>query len=430
LQSHDEVDAGRRHDRRALADVGASRQDAGGNTKKTNDRGIGPMTDFSRRGVIGGGAALAGGLAVLGGQAAAQTAPAATGTEGTGLAPPSATFPSFRFPLGEIAAQKVYPGGWRKEANAKNFPPSVAFAGVLMELKPGGLRELHWHANAAEWAYVIDGNCRITVIDPGGKSEVLTLAAGDVWFFPRGHGHSIEGLGPAGTTFVLVFDDGAFSEFATFSITDWLAHTPVEVLAKNLGVPASTFANFPKEEVYISLGAAPGPMPWPPAPGSLDTPPLTHGYHLLGQEPRRYKGGTVRLVSEKEFPISTTMTGALITLEPGALREMHWHPNADEWQLYLAGTGRMTVFGSAGRASTDRFVKLDVGYVPRGCGHYIENVGDDELQVLLVLNSGTYEEISLAQWLAANPAALRANNFSVPESTFDAMPKGEVFIAG
>ena len=335
------------------------------------------MTEFSRRGVIGGSAALAGGLAMLVGQASAQTASEPPAAPQTG-APASAPFPSFRFPLGSITAQKQYPGGWGKEVNAQNFPPSESFAGVLMELKPGGLRELHWHANAAEWAYVIDGACRITVIDPGGGSETLDLAAGDVWFFPRGHGHSIEGLGPSGTTFVLVFDNGAFSEFATFSITDWLAHTPVKVLAKNLGVPVSTFAAFPKEEAYISLGAPPGAAPWPPAPGSLDTPPLTHGYHLLGQQPRRYPGGTVRLVSEKEFPISASMTGALITLEPGALREMHWHPNADEWQLYLAGTGQMTVFGSAGRASTDRFGEFDVGYVPRGCGHYIENVGDDE----------------------------------------------------
>ena len=389
------------------------------------------MTEFSRRGVIGGGAALAGGLAMLANTAAAQSSGEAAAT-----LPPeeilgkSAPFRSFRFPLGSITAQKQYPGGWGKEVNAQNFPSSVAFAGVLMELKPGGLRELHWHANAAEWAYVIDGNCRITVIDPSGKSEVLTLSAGDVWFFPRGHGHSIEGLGPNGTTFVLVFNDGTFSEFATFSITDWFAHTPLDVLAKNLGVPVSTFADFPKQEAYISLGAVPGPIPWPPAPGTLDTPPLTHGYHLLAQEPRTYGGGTIRLVSQKEFPISDSMAGALITLKPGALREMHWHPNADEWQLYLAGTGQMTVFGSAGRATTDRFGKYDVGYAPRGCGHYIENVGDDELQLLIVLNSGTYEEISVTQWLASNPKSLLAHNFSVPETAFDGIPKGEVFIAG
>lgn len=385
------------------------------------------MNEVSRRDLIGG-AALAGGLVATVATAAAETAGAAAPAAAADAGKPE-PFPSFRYPLGAQPKQKDYPGGWAKEANVHNFPPSKAFAGVLMYLAPGGLRELHWHANAAEWAYVIDGNCRITVIDPEGQSETLDFTAGDVWFFPRGHGHSIQGLGPAGTTFVLVFDNGGFSEFGTFSITDWLGHTPTEVLAKNFGVPADRFANFPREEVYIALGPVPPALPAFFPPASLDSPPLGHRYPLLAQKPRTYAGGSIRLVSEKEFPISATMTGALLVLEPGGLRELHWHPNADEWQLYLKGTSRMTVFGSGGRASTDSFGVNDVGYVPRGYGHYIENVGTEEAQVLLVLNSGTYEEISLTDWVASNPELLLATNFSVPEKTFDGFPTGEVFIA-
>ena len=96
----------------------------------------------------------------------------------------------------------------------------------------------------------------------------------------------------------------------------------------------------------------------------------------------------MRVVSEREFPISTTMTGALLRIKPGGLRELHWHPNADEWQYYVAGRARMTVFGSHGRARTEEFGAGDVGYVPTGYGHYIENVGTDELEVLLALNNG------------------------------------------
>ena len=64
------------------------------------------------------------------------------------------------------------------------------------------------------------------------------------------------------------------------------------------------------------------------------------------QKPDVFAGGTMRAVSELEFPISTTITGALLIIEPGALRALHWHPNAAEWQLYLKGSGRVTVFGS------------------------------------------------------------------------------------
>ena len=101
------------------------------------------------------------------------------------------------------------------------------------------------------------------------------------------------------------------------------------------------------------------------------------------------------------------MTGAILIIEPGGLRELHWHPHAAEWQYYVRGSGRMTVFGSHGRARTDEFGAGDVGYVPQGYGHYIENTGSDELEVVAVFNNGTYELISITGWMAgqSRPAA-------------------------
>jgi oxalate decarboxylase len=333
--------------------------------------------------------------------------------------------PSFCFHLGAVAAE-TFAGGTAKEANVEGFPVSDKLAGVYMTLEPGALRELHWHANAAEWAYVIEGRCRVTTIDPLGLSEVVDFGPGDVWYFPRGHGHSIQGIGPGTCTFILVFDNGYFSEFGTFSISDWLGHTPADVLARNFGLPASTFADFPKSEVYIATGPVPAALPQEPAPGSLNQVPLTHRYQLLAQAPERFTGGTMRVVSEREFPISSTMTGALLVIKPGGLRELHWHPNAAEWQYYLKGNGRMTVFGSHGRARTDDFAAGDVGYVPQGFGHYIENTGEIDLEVVLVLNNATYQSISITSWMSSTPDLLLATNFKVPEATFAAFPSGEV----
>jgi oxalate decarboxylase len=336
-----------------------------------------------------------------------------------------AELPSFRFPLGTLAP-KIFDGGTAKEATVAEFPVSDKLAGVYMVLEPGALRELHWHANAAEWAYVIDGRCRVTTIDPQGQSEIADFGPGDVWYFPRGHGHSIQGIGPGSCTFLLVFDNGYFSEFGTFSISDWLGHTPPEVLALNFGVPAVSFANFPKGEVYIAKGPVPAPLPQEPAPGSVNRGALTHRYQMLAQAPEHFAGGTMRIVSMREFPISSTMTGALLVIKPGGMRELHWHPHAAEWQFYVRGSGRMTVFGSHGRARTDEFGLGDVGYVPQGYGHYIENTGDDVLEVVLVLNNGTYQSISITAWMAATPDLLLATNFRVPEAVFAAFPKGEV----
>ncbi len=339
------------------------------------------------------------------------------------------TLPSFRYPLKE-ATPRTFDGGWAKEATVKNFPVSQNIAGVEMLLKPGALRELHWHANAAEWAYVISGHCRITVIDPENRVEIKDIGPGDVWYFPRGHGHSIQGVGTEDCRFILVFDNGAFSDFATFSISDWIAHTPPEVLAKNFKMSASQFANFPKKEVYIAQGPVPPALPTDLPPFTQIAPPLTHKYSLGAQQGQLWAGGRFQLVSQKQFPISTTMTGAIQTLNPGGgLREMHWHPNADEWQYYISGHARMTVFGSGGRSRLEEFGPGDVGYVPQGYGHYIENASETgEMRnaccVELRRLSGDFT-ISVDGFQSAR---LLGTNFKVPAKMFDSLPQSNPFI--
>jgi hypothetical protein len=89
-----------------------------------------------------------------------------------------------------------------------------------MRLNAGGVRELHWH-KAAEWAYMLYGAARITAVDGEGRNFVDDVSVGDLWYFPSGIPHSIQGLGPDGCEFLLVFDDGSFDEdeLATASLS-------------------------------------------------------------------------------------------------------------------------------------------------------------------------------------------------------------------
>ena len=336
--------------------------------------------------------------------------------------------PTFKFEL-EKSKGKVIGGSFGKEATVEQLPISKGIAGVSMQLEPGAMRELHWHATAAEWAFVLEGRVRTTVIQPDGLAETNDFGPGDVWYFPRGHGHMLECLGDKSCHFILIFDNGYFSEFGTFSITDWLGHAPKALLAKNFGLPESAFDGFPKDEVYFARGAKPPVEQSIPLQGRK-LPPHTHKYELLEQPPHaEFKGGREWRVDASRFPISKTVTGVILDLEPGALRELHWHPTADEWDYVIDGTVSITLFGSHGRFRTETLEKGDVAYLPQGYGHSIENVGDKKCRILIGFNTGVYETIDLSQWLAGNPADVLATNFGKPAALFDKFPKMDVFIA-
>src|SRR5271170_1624476 len=208
--------------------------------------------------------------------------------------------PTFKFAL-EKSKGKVIGGSSGKEATVEELPISKGIAGVSMRLEPGAMRELHWHATAAEWAFVLEGRVRTTVIDPQGRAETNDFKPGDVWLFPRGHGHMLECLGNEPCHFILIFDNGYFSEFGTFSISDWISRASKPLLAKNFGVPESAFEGFPKEQVYFARGAVPPEKPSAPLQG-WKLPPLTHKYQLLAQPPHRvFRGGREWRVDSTTF---------------------------------------------------------------------------------------------------------------------------------
>jgi oxalate decarboxylase len=320
-----------------------------------------------------------------------------------------------------LAHNRLEAGGWAREVTARELPISTTIAGVNMRLAPGGVRELHWHKQA-EWAYMLDGRARITAIDQDGRNFADDVGIGDLWYFPAGIPHSIQGL-QEGCEFLLAFDDGNFSENATFLISDWFAHTPKEVLAKNFGVSESDFDTIPDQELYIFQAQVPGPL----ASNRVHDPagPVlrTFSHHMLAQEPIRTKKGTVRIADSTNFPVSTTIAAALVEVEPGGMRELHWHPNNDEWQYYIEGYGRMTVFASGGKARTFNYQAGDVGYVPFAMGHYIENIGDTNLRFLELFKSGHYADLSLNQWMALTPPELVQAHLHLNKKVMDTLQK-------
>lgn len=336
----------------------------------------------------------------------------------------SGTIPNLKFSFA-TARNRLTTGGWAREVTIRELPIATAMAGVNMRLKPGGIRELHWHKES-EWAFMLAGRARITAVDQDGRNFIDDVGPGDLWNFPAGIPHSIQAL-DEGCEFLLVFDDGDFSENKTLLLTDWLAHTPKEVLAKNFGMPESVFEKVPKERWIF-----PGKITKTLKEDSIKSPtgkiPVSYSYRLLEQKPIKVEGGQVRIVDSSNFHAAKTIAAALVEVQPGGLRELHWHPNSDEWQYYIKGRGRMTVFAGSGAARTFDYQAGDVGYIPLAMGHYIENLGDEPLVFLEIFRSDHFADISLSQWLGVIPPELVEAHLNVDRKFTDKLPKSKPVI--
>lgn len=335
------------------------------------------------------------------------------------------TVPNLKFSYA-AARNRLASGGWAREITVRELPIATTLAGVNMRLQPGGIRELHWHKEA-EWAYMIAGKARVTAVDAEGRVFIDDVGVGDLWNFPAGIPHSIQGL-EGGCEFLLVFDDGSFSENETFLITDWLAHTPTDVLRQNFGLDdaaLSRLPNDPDKQRWIFPAEVPGALSADQA--ATETPegraPTSYIYRMLNQAWVKVSGGQARIVDSRNFPAATTIAAALVEIEPGGLREMHWHPNNDEWQYYLSGRGRMTVFASSGKARTFDFQAGDVGYVPFAMGHYVKNTGTEPLVFLEMFRSPYFADISASQWLGVLPPELVKAHLNADDHAVAALPK-------
>ncbi len=326
----------------------------------------------------------------------------------------------------ELTHKRLTGGGWTHQVTQRELPPSMELAGVNMRLTAGSFRELHWHTSN-EWSIMLAGKARVTLMQTDGKMFVDDVQAGDLWYFPAGLPHSIQGLEGDGCEFLLVFDDGKFSENDTFLLSEMLAHTPPEIVQKNMGWTRQEWDKLPETQLYIFPAEE---------PDSLDADKRFLGQHIerelqytfhgmsTMQPHQETAGGATRIVDSTNFPISKSIAAAMVTLKPGAIRELHWHPSGSEWQYWIKGKGRMTVVLTGARARTMDFNAGDVGYVPSMAMHYIENTGTEDLIYLEMFKSNAYGSVSMNEWIARMPDKMAEAHLKLPIATIRRAPQG------
>ncbi|KAI6116236.1 putative oxalate decarboxylase/oxidase [Pisolithus sp. B1] len=332
------------------------------------------------------------------------------------LAPPTTDnggVPNFKWPF-SLSRNRLQTGGWAREQNINDVPSATDIAGVNMRLEAGAIREMHWHSIAE--VYLAD------------------VGPGDLWYFPPGFPHSIQAKNTTeeGAEFLLIFDSGSFSEDSTFLLTDWLAHVPKEVIAKNFQVDASAFDRLPSHELYIF----PSEPPTPDVASDMVVPndtPVPYTFPLSQVNGTKTAGGTYKVVDSTTFTAATTICAAEVTVEAGGMRELHWHPTEPEWTYFISGEARITVYASSSNARTSDFQAGDIAYIPPSFGHYIENTGNTTLKFLEIFKSGMvrlvchgqaantclglFRDISLSQWLALTPPELVKAHLRVDDAT-------------
>ena len=329
----------------------------------------------------------------------------------------------------DITPKRLEAGGLTHQVTERELQASKDLAGVNMRLTAGSFRELHWHL-ADEWAIMLTGKARVSVMQPDGKMFIDDIGPNDLWYFPAGYPHSIQGLEGQGCEFLLVFDQGNFSEDDTFLLSEFLAHIPPEVVEKNTTWTRQEWDQLPATDLYIFNAELPGP---------LEDDKKFLGHNLETKNKYTFKlsemkptvnntGGTAKVVDSSNFPVSLKIAAAQVTLKPGAIRELHWHPNVSEWQYWMSGKGRMTIVTAEGKARTMDFNANDVGFVPSMAGHYIENTGTEDLVFLEMFKTDHYMEISLNEWIARMPDKMAMAHLKLPLNVIRRAPQQKSII--
>ncbi|KAF8417931.1 Bicupin, oxalate decarboxylase/oxidase [Tirmania nivea] len=307
-----------------------------------------------------------------------------------------------------LSNRKLVDGGWVREQLVTDLPPSKDIAAAQVHLKKGAIRELHWH-RVAEWGMVLNGSIIVSTVNETGESNVFEAKQWDMWYFPKGVSHTLQGVQDAGNEFLLCFDDGNFEALGTtFHIVDWLVHAPPEVLAKNFGVDKSVFDKLPPKNPYVQSGK------------------VTNSTRALVKNESKYlysapmikdwannTAGEWLIVDKTNFPILNSLAATVVILRPGKMRELHWNTNGDEWIYFHSGKGRATVYMGSTLARTFDFEPGDTAVFPDNAAHYIENTGKVDLVWVEVFKDNMIKDVSLSQWLAFTPPDLVADILNV-----------------
>ncbi len=323
---------------------------------------------------------------------------------------------SHLFSLGSMKPQKVCSGGVRADVSADTLPVLHGLALSLLTLFPKGLREPHWHPNADELSYCVEGSGMMTIFSPGAGHDTFTIKSGEIVFVPMGFLHHIENIGDGPLKMLICFDHER-PEDLNFSAG--VSAMPDHILADTFNQRPDFFNGLKKsaEGVFISQRDKPA---IPPLPYMTDR----YKMDLEAVNPQiQVKGGSVKMSNGFLLQTLNGISVYSVLLKPKGAREPHWHPNADELNYLISGTARITLVSPGGNVETFDMKSGDLSFMPHGYLHHIENTGTSDAQFVIFFNHIAPSDIGFSGCVGAYSNEALASLFGVPASRFNLLPK-------
>ena len=324
------------------------------------------------------------------------------------------------FNLETIKPQAVCTGGTRTMVNKNNFSLLKGMAFYLLKLDIEGVREPHWHPNAAELSYCLSGNALVTIFSPGAGHDTFTVKEGEIVYIPRGYLHHIENINQGETIFAIAFNHEMPEDIGLSGSTGSMAD---RVLGATFGVESEYFGKFKKSSHGLIITSKSNSLKNNSVANQQI--PNYHKFNLKGYPPTvQSKGGTVSLGNANSFEILNGLACYLLTLKPKGIREPHWHPNAAELDYVISGRALMTIFSPGDKVDTFEVGTNEIVFIPPGYFHYIENLDSDEdMQFAVFFNDERPEDIGISGALGAYSNDVLGSLFGIETKVLDSLPK-------
>jgi len=323
---------------------------------------------------------------------------------------------SHRFHLEFMPPQKSTPFGSRTDVNQLDFPVLSEMSLSLLRLEVRGMREPHWHPNASELNYCVEGRGLITIFGPGSSHNTFLIEPGTLSFIPMGSLHYIENVGNTQLKMLLCFDNDNPEDL---DLSSSLGAMPEGNLAETFKVDKAFFPGlhadinpiFITEKSHMSQQL----NSWKTNSFKMDLGSI--------QAQVQTRGGTVKMSNNSLFPALNGLALYSLTLEKNGAREPHWHPNAHELNFLVSGTAKITLLSPGGNVESFDMKAGDISFLPKGYIHTIENTGNDAAQFAIFFNHAAPSDIGISGCLGAYPNEVLASIFKVPTAYFDKLPK-------